>query len=59
MDINAVDSFCHCISGDDQADPAAQAFCTRASKDPMVTGEDLAELKMALMDMEDDACCEC
>lgn len=59
MDINSVGSFCDCISGGEPVDPAAQAFCTRAKADPKVTGEDLAELKMALLDMEDDACCEC
>jgi hypothetical protein len=36
-----------------------KAFCNRAKMDKNVTGEDLAELKMALMDLEDDDCCGC
>ncbi len=59
MNINSIGSFCDCISNDESADPAAQAFCNRALSDPKVTGDDLAELKMALLDMEEDACCEC
>jgi hypothetical protein len=56
--INTVGSFCDCIAGDETADPAAQAFCNRAKTDNKITGEDLAELKMALSDLdEDDACC--
>ncbi len=57
MDIDTVGSFCDCIAGEETADPAAQAFCNRAKTDKNITGEDLAELKMALM--EDDACCDC
>ena len=60
MDIDTVGSFCDCIAGEETADPAAEAFCNRAKTDINVTGDDLAELKMALMDLEeDDACCDC
>ncbi len=52
-DINAVRAFCDCIADEDAVDAAAQAFCQRASSDPYVTGDDLAELKRALMDLED------
>ncbi len=51
--INATRTFCECIAGRDSADKAAQAFCERASVDPYVTGDDLIELKKALMDLED------
>jgi hypothetical protein len=59
--INTVGSFCDCIAGDETADPAAQAFCNRAKTDKNITGEDLAELKMALSDLEEDdaCCCDC
>jgi hypothetical protein len=56
---NTVGSFCGCIAGEESADPAAKAFCNRAKTDKNVTGEDLAELKMALSDMEEDSCCDC
>jgi len=60
VNINTVGSFCDCIAGEGPVDPAAQAFCNRAKTDKNISGEDLAELKMALLDMEeDDACCEC
>jgi hypothetical protein len=59
VDINTVGSFCGCIAGEESADPAAQAFCNRAKTDKNVTGEDLAELKKALRDLEDDECCGC
>ncbi len=59
VDINTVGSFCDCIAGEVPVDPAAQAFCNRSKTDKNITGEDLAELKRALMDLEDDACCEC
>jgi hypothetical protein len=59
VDINTVGSFCDCIAGEEPVDPAAQSFCNRAKTDKNITGEDLAELKMALMDLEDDACCDC
>ncbi len=58
-DINTVGSFCDCITGEESVDPAAQAFCNRAKTDKNITGDDLAELKMALMDQEDEACCDC
>jgi hypothetical protein len=59
MLIDKVDSFCDCIGGDESADPAAQAFCSRADIDKKITDEDLADLKTALLDEEDEACCEC
>lgn len=59
MDNNTVGSFCDCIAGEEFVDPAAQSFCNRAKTDKNITGDDLAELKMALSDMEDDACCDC
>ena len=59
VDINSVGSFCGCIAGEESVDPAAKAFCNRAKTDKNVTGDNLAELKMALMDLEDDACCDC
>ncbi len=58
-DINTVDSFCDCIAGNEPLDRLVEAFCNRAITDKDITGEELAELKMALMDQEDDACCEC
>ena len=57
MDIDTVGSFCDCIAVDETADPAAQAFCNRAKTDKNITEEDLAELKLSLM--EEDACCDC
>lgn len=59
MDNNTVGSFCDCIAGEESVDPAAEAFCNRAKTGKNVTGDELAELKMALMDLEDDACCDC
>jgi hypothetical protein len=59
MDIDTVDSFCDCIAGDETADPSAQAFCNLAKTDKNISGESLTEQKMALMDMEEDACCAC
>ena len=58
VDINSVGSFCGCI-GEESVDPAAKAFCDRAKTDKNITGDNLAELKMALMDLEDEACCDC
>ena len=54
-DINEVSSFCGCIADEDAVDEAARAFCRKASAGgaPYVTGDDLAELKKALIDMED------
>jgi hypothetical protein len=42
-------------------DPAAKGLCNRAKTEKNVTGDDLAELKKALMDLEDedDMCCDC
>jgi len=58
--IDTVESFCGCISDEEHVDPAAKAFCNRAKTDKNITNEDLSELKMTLMDREeDDACCEC
>ena len=53
-DVNAVGAFCGCIADEDTVDAAAQAFCERAGtgSGKNVTGEDLAELKRALMDLE-------
>jgi len=59
LDNTTVGSFCACIAGEESADPAAQSFCNRAKTDKHITNEDLTELKMALTDPEDDACCEC
>ncbi len=61
VDINTVGSFCGCIAGEEPVDPAAKAFCNRAKTGKNITtGEDLAELKRALMDLEEDeACCDC
>lgn len=58
-DINTVSSFCDCIAGEDSVDPAAQAFCSRAKTDKIISSNDLADLKIALMDLEDEACCDC
>jgi hypothetical protein len=55
-DINAVRTFCDCIADEDSVDEAAQAFCQRVAtgSDPYVTGDDLGELKKALLDLEDE-----
>ena len=55
--IDTVASFCDCIAGEESSDPDARSFCNRAKTDKNITSEDLAELKMALM--EDDTCCDC
>ncbi len=54
-DINAVRAFCDCIAGEDAIDEAINVFCRRvaAREDPSITGETLADLKRALMDLED------
>ncbi len=54
-DVNAARAFCDCVADEDQVDEAAQMFCQRLATggDPYVSGDDLAELKRALMDMED------
>ena len=59
MDIDTVGSFCDCIAGDESADFAAKAFCNRAKTDKNIIGEDLADLKMALSDLDDEECCDC
>jgi len=56
---NTVASFCDCIAGDNTVDPAAKSFCDRAKTDKNITGDNLAELKMALTDLEEESCCEC
>ena len=58
-DINTVSSFCDCIAGEETVDPAAKALCSRAETDKNITGDDLTDLKKALMDLEDEACCDC
>jgi hypothetical protein len=52
--INTVGSFCDCIDDAESADRAARVFCQRARSggDRFVTGDDLAELKKALLDLE-------
>ncbi len=54
-DINAVGAFCDCIADEDTVDEAINVFCQRvaAREDPSITGDTLAELKRALMDLED------
>ncbi len=59
MGIDTVDSFCNCISEAGLIAPEAQVFCSKAKTDPKVTSEDLVELKMALLDLEEDSCCDC
>jgi hypothetical protein len=61
-DINAVKSFCDCMSEEGPVDVAAEAFCKRAA-DGNATGDELVELKKALKDLEetdpDECCCDC
>ena len=54
VNINTVGSFCDCIASPEPVDVAARAFCDRvkSGSDNNITGDDLAELKKALMDME-------
>jgi hypothetical protein len=53
LNIYTVGSFCNCIDDAEPVDVAARALCDRAkSGDKNITGDDLAELKKALMDME-------
>lgn len=59
IDIDTVGSFCDCISEAGLIAPEAQVFCSKAKTDPKVTSEDLVELKMALLNSEEDACCDC
>jgi hypothetical protein len=60
MDINSVGSFCDCIENTECVDEAARDFCTRARTDSgkNITGDDLAELKKALMETDCEGCCE-
>ncbi len=55
-DENVVEAFCDCMAGEESVDKAAQAFCRRPStgSDRNASGDDLRELKKALMDLEDD-----
>ena len=50
--INTVSSFCDCVADAKAVDPAARGFCDYAKTDKNVTGDDLVELKKALMDLE-------
>ena len=59
MDMDSIGSFCDCISEAGLIAPEVQVFCARAKTDPTVTNEDLVGLKMALLDQEEDGCCEC
>jgi len=54
IDVNKVSSFCDCINSAESVDAAAGGFCARVKEgiDKNVTGEDLADLKKALMDLE-------
>lgn len=54
ININTVRSFCDCIGNDASVDAAARGFCDRvqSGRATDVTGDDLAELKKALMDLE-------
>ncbi len=55
VEIDAADAFCKCIAGDASVDKAAQAFCRRpAGRDRRSSGDELKELKKALLDLEDD-----
>ena len=51
-----VGSFCECIADAAQVDVAARAFCELAKSDSnkTITGDDLVELKKALMDIESE-----
>jgi hypothetical protein len=55
MDSNVVSSFCGCMEDVESVDVAVQGFCARAEsgKDKNTTGDDLAELKKALIDLEE------
>jgi len=50
--INTVASFCDCIAAAEPVDAAARGFCDHAKAGRNITGDDLAELKKALMDLE-------
>ncbi|MEK6744205.1 MAG: hypothetical protein AABZ15_11365 [Nitrospirota bacterium] len=55
-DINAVGSFCDCITDAESVDVAARGFCRQAAAGSVtgVTGEDLTELKKALKDLDSE-----
>ncbi|HUK99563.1 MAG TPA: hypothetical protein VLX29_01770 [Nitrospirota bacterium] len=60
VDINSVVSFCNClaVSDSEPVDVAARAFCDlKKAGNDNINGDDLAELKKAIMDMESKACC--
>jgi hypothetical protein len=59
VNIDTVGAFCDCIAGEEPVDPAVQTFCNEAKTDKNITDEDLAKFKMALMELEDEACCDC
>ena len=61
---NTVKSFCGCMHEGEEIDAAAAGFCKRAAENSTsVTGDELAELKKALKDLEepdsDECCCDC
>lgn len=58
-DINTVSLFCDCIAGENNVDPVAKTFCSMAKTNKNTTGGDLDDLKIALMNLEDEACCDC
>ena len=54
MGVNAVSSFCDCMADVESADAAARGFCARVkNNDKKIIGDDLAELKKALKDLEE------
>jgi hypothetical protein len=52
--VNSVGAFCNCISGEEAVDAAAHAFCKQANtgSEKNASGENLADLKKALLDLE-------
>ncbi len=54
-----VESFCDCVAKEKPSAPEAEAFCKKAETDKSITKENLEELNMALMEDDNDACCEC
>ena len=52
MNVNTVRSFCDCVAGAEAVDVAARGFCEHAKSDTNVSGDDLVELKKALMDLD-------
>ncbi len=55
-EVDEAGAFCDCIAGDSSVDKAAQAFCRRPGSpdDRKSSGDELRELKKALMDLEDE-----